>query len=97
MGVRYLPNKQCLRTKKLGGRLRFSVTEFLIFVGSAQEPVAPLGTQRAEPASEIVALHRRREKWVADQRERVPVGMLRFTESWRRASFTTSFLRLTSV
>lgn len=31
------------------------------------------------------------------QRERVPAGMLRFTVSWRRASFTTSFLRFTRV
>lgn len=32
-----------------------------------------------------------------DQRLRVPAGMLRFTVSWRRASFTTSFLRFTRV
>ena len=32
-----------------------------------------------------------------DQRLRVPVGMLRFVVSWRRASFTTSFLRFTRV
>lgn len=34
---------------------------------------------------------------LAHQRLRVPAGMLRFTVSWRRASFTTSFLRFTRV
>ncbi len=87
-----------------GGRASYHSVFFLLppSAGLPGAPVVPrqLFSLRKNSVIEIIrspSLLVLERVVLAHQRLRVPAGMLRFTVSWRRASFTTSFLRFTRV